>query len=214
MIQTFVISSDDALHATLAEHITCQKWNSSSKTPLHGQATILIMDTGSLLLLSASDVQHLQPLASIILCRTDTPEQDWDTLFTLHHSFYSPFRLGDMLDAHTQLCAQLTASDARHIRLSPEIELSPTGRRITHTSSGGFSELTEKEALLLETLATAGENGLPRETLLEKIWGYNEDINTHTLETHLYRLRQKCKELGGYSGISLRDGIYYIDFSK
>ena len=39
----------------------------------------------------------------------------------------------------------------------------------------------------------AGEEGCTREVLLHKIWGYKSDLDTHTLETHIYRLRQKIE---------------------
>ncbi len=57
-------------------------------------------------------------------------------------------------------------------------------------------ELTEKEALLLKTLLDA-DTEVPRETLLKTVWGYADDIDTHTLETHIHRLRAKLKTLPG-----------------
>lgn len=53
--------------------------------------------------------------------------------------------------------------------------------------------LTEKEAAILKYLSCTNEQIVNRETLLEQIWGYNENVVTHTLETHIYRLRQKLK---------------------
>ncbi|WP_142416656.1 response regulator transcription factor [Bartonella massiliensis] len=54
--------------------------------------------------------------------------------------------------------------------------------------------LTEKEAAILECLYYANDKIVSRETLLEQVWGYNENIITHTLETHIYRLRQKIEK--------------------
>ena len=53
--------------------------------------------------------------------------------------------------------------------------------------------LTEKETAILKYLYRAGETVVPRETLLAEVWGYNASVTTHTLETHIYRLRQKIE---------------------
>ena len=48
-------------------------------------------------------------------------------------------------------------------------------------------------ALLLCTLAARPGRVFTREVLLEEVWGYNSGVTTHTLETHVYRLRQKIE---------------------
>jgi DNA-binding response OmpR family regulator len=53
--------------------------------------------------------------------------------------------------------------------------------------------LTEKETSILRYLYRAGQRPVPRETLLQEVWGYNSGVTTHTLETHIYRLRQKIE---------------------
>src|SRR5471032_2498136 len=69
--------------------------------------------------------------------------------------------------------------------------------------------LTEKETAILKYLYRAGEKPVSREELLTEVWGYNAGVTTHTLETHVYRLRQKIEpdaqsakllltETGGY----------------
>ena len=69
--------------------------------------------------------------------------------------------------------------------------------------------LTEKETSILKYLFRAGEKVVSREVLLHEVWGYNAGVTTHTLETHIYRLRQKVEtdpsnasllvtEAGGY----------------
>ncbi|WP_084420791.1 response regulator transcription factor [Henriciella litoralis] len=69
--------------------------------------------------------------------------------------------------------------------------------------------LTEKETSILRYLYRAAGKSVPREELLSEVWGYNAAVTTHTLETHVYRLRQKIEpdpanarilltETGGY----------------
>lgn len=69
--------------------------------------------------------------------------------------------------------------------------------------------LTEKETNILKYLYRAGGKPVGREELLTEVWGYNAGVTTHTLETHVYRLRQKIEpeaasakllitEAGGY----------------
>ncbi|ODT15308.1 MAG: DNA-binding response regulator [Kaistia sp. SCN 65-12] len=69
--------------------------------------------------------------------------------------------------------------------------------------------LTEKETSILKFLYRAGEKVVGRDVLLHEVWGYNSGVTTHTLETHIYRLRQKIErepsiaellvtEAGGY----------------
>lgn len=53
--------------------------------------------------------------------------------------------------------------------------------------------LTEKETNILKYLYRAGGQPISREELLDKVWGYHREANTHTLETHVYRLRQKIE---------------------
>ena len=53
--------------------------------------------------------------------------------------------------------------------------------------------LTEKETNILKYLYRAGEKPVSREELLAEVWGYNAGVTTHTLETHIYRLRQKIE---------------------
>ncbi|MEM5502077.1 MULTISPECIES: response regulator transcription factor [Ahrensia] len=60
-------------------------------------------------------------------------------------------------------------------------------------ANGGKVRLTEKEAAIIKFLYRTGGKVVSRDTLLEEVWGYNSGVTTHTLETHVYRLRQKIE---------------------
>ncbi len=62
-----------------------------------------------------------------------------------------------------------------------------------HTDSKQKVGLTGFETALLKYLYRSGNMVVGRDTLLEEVWGYNSDVDTHTLETHVYRLRQKIE---------------------
>ncbi len=59
---------------------------------------------------------------------------------------------------------------------------------------GSKVRLTEKETSILKYLYRAGEKVVSRDVLLHEVWGYNAGVTTHTLETHIYRLRQKIEK--------------------
>ncbi|MEQ8402092.1 MAG: response regulator transcription factor [Roseitalea porphyridii] len=59
--------------------------------------------------------------------------------------------------------------------------------------NGRKIRLTEKEASIIKYLYRSGAQVVTRDTLLEEVWGYNSGVTTHTLETHVYRLRQKIE---------------------
>jgi DNA-binding response OmpR family regulator len=59
--------------------------------------------------------------------------------------------------------------------------------------TGSKIRLTEKESAIIKYLYRADRKVVTRDTLLEEVWGYNSGVTTHTLETHVYRLRQKIE---------------------
>jgi DNA-binding response OmpR family regulator len=94
-----------------------------------------------------------------------------------------------------------------------EIQLGPyvlkTGMRQLIWPDGQIFKLTDKETRILRYLHRAQGQAVSREALLSEIWGYDSRLTTHTLETHIYRLRQKSEngteaqvllvtEAGGY----------------
>ncbi|MRG54816.1 DNA-binding response regulator, OmpR family, contains REC and winged-helix (wHTH) domain [Phyllobacterium sp. YR620] len=67
------------------------------------------------------------------------------------------------------------------------------GQKMLIDAKGGKIRLTEKEVAIIKYLYRAGGKVITRDVLLEEVWGYNSGVTTHTLETHVYRLRQKIE---------------------
>lgn len=65
--------------------------------------------------------------------------------------------------------------------------------KLLETPDAKKIRLTEKETNILKYLYRAQEGVVAREVLLHEVWGYNAGVTTHTLETHIYRLRQKIE---------------------
>lgn len=84
-------------------------------------------------------------------------------------------------------------------RPSAKLLIDPRGKKI---------RLTEKETNILKFLYRSGET-VPRDKLLHEVWGYNPAVTTHTLETHIYRLRQKIESNPGHAQFLVTEGGGY-----
>jgi DNA-binding response OmpR family regulator len=118
-----------------------------------------------------------------------------------------PFRFAVLL---ARIRAQLRSheqSEDAVFRIGP-YEFRPAAKLLIDAKQKKV-RLTEKETNILKYLYRAGEKPVSREELLTEVWGYNAGVTTHTLETHIYRLRQKIEpeasgvkllltEAGGY----------------
>ena len=77
------------------------------------------------------------------------------------------------------------------------------------TSDDKKIRLTEKETNILKFLYRSTEDVVPRDILLHEVWGYNAGVTTHTLETHIYRLRQKIEPDPGKASILITENGGY-----
>jgi DNA-binding response OmpR family regulator len=87
-------------------------------------------------------------------------------------------------------------------------EFRPAGKLLLD-DRGKKIRLTEKETNILKYLYRAGPKAVSREELLAEVWGYNAGVTTHTLETHIYRLRQKVEPEPGHARLLLTDAGGY-----
>jgi DNA-binding response OmpR family regulator len=118
-----------------------------------------------------------------------------------------PFRFGVLLARiRAQLRQHEQSEDA--VFAIGHYTFRPSAKLLTDESQSKI-RLTEKETSILKYLFRAGEKVVSRDVLLHEVWGYNAGVTTHTLETHIYRLRQKIErdpsnaeilvtETGGY----------------
>jgi DNA-binding response OmpR family regulator len=103
-----------------------------------------------------------------------------------------PFRLNVLL---ARLRAHLRQSERRDdavFAIGP-YTFQPGAKLMTDAARRKKVRLTEKETAILRYLYHAGDQAIGRATLLGEVWGYNAAVTTHTLETHVYRLRQKIE---------------------
>ena len=114
-----------------------------------------------------------------------------------------PFRFADLLARINLHLSRHTASDDVPVAIGPYL-FRPGAKLLTQGARK--VRLTEKETDILKFLHAAGAT-VARETLLHEVWGYNPAVTTHTLETHIYRLRKKIEN--GDAKILLTEGGGY-----
>src|SRR6266849_8647291 len=102
-----------------------------------------------------------------------------------------PFRLNELLARLRAHLRQSEHSDDAVLTIGP-YTFRPSAKLMTDAGGKKKVRLTEKEAAILKFLYRAGRV-IGRDTLLGEVWGYNAGVTTHTLETHVYRLRQKIE---------------------
>jgi DNA-binding response OmpR family regulator len=117
-----------------------------------------------------------------------------------------PFRLSALLARLSALLGQHW--EDRPVSIGP-YQFRPSAKLLTADGQRKI-RLTEKETNILKFLHEAGRT-VPRETLLHEVWGYSPAVTTHTLETHIYRLRRKIEEDPGRAKILVtEDGGYRL----
>ncbi len=103
-----------------------------------------------------------------------------------------PFRLGVLLARLRSHLRQHEQSEDAVFTIGP-FTFQPRTKLLLDELQNNKVRLTEKETAILKYLYRAGEKVVGRDTLLGEVWGYNAGVTTHTLETHVYRLRQKIE---------------------
>lgn len=129
----------------------------------------------------------------IMLTGADT---DADTILGLDSGandyITKPFRLGVLLARLRAHIRQHERSDDAVFSIGP-YTFQPSAKLLVNYETNKKIRLTDKETAILKYLYRSGSRVISRDVLLDEVWGYNAGVTTHTLETHVYRLRQKIE---------------------
>jgi DNA-binding response OmpR family regulator len=130
----------------------------------------------------------------IMLTGADT---DADTILGLdagaNDYIIKPFRLGVLLARLRAHIRQHERSDDAVFTIGP-YSFQPGAKLLLEAQTNKKVRITDKEAAILKYLYRTSDKVVRRDVLLDEVWGYNAGATTHTLETHVYRLRQKIEE--------------------
>ena len=103
-----------------------------------------------------------------------------------------PFRMSVLLARMRAQLRQNAASENASFSIGPYI-FRPSRRVLFDARTEEEIFLSEKECAILRYLLRAGDRVVGRKTLYEEVWGHNAPLTTHTLQTHVYRLRKKIE---------------------
>jgi DNA-binding response OmpR family regulator len=204
--QILLVDDDDALREALAEQLALHEEFVTRQAPNAGAARDLIKaEKPDLILLDVG----LPDLDGRLLCRElraaniqspvimlTAASGESDTIDGLEAGandyVTKPFRFGVLL---ARIRAQLRAHEQTEdavFEIGP-YQFKPSVKMLLDAQMKRV-RLTEKETSILKYLYRAGKAVVGREVLLREVWGYNAGVTTHTLETHIYRLRQKIEK--------------------
>lgn len=119
-----------------------------------------------------------------------------------------PFRLAELM---ARLRAQLRIFESSEdvvFEIGNYI-FSPSRKLLTEKITNQRIHLTEKETAILKFLYRSGKEPIIRQVMLNEVWGYNAGVTTHTLETHIYRLRQKIEKDPAHATLLVTEGGGY-----
>ena len=125
-----------------------------------------------------------------------------------------PFRLAELI---ARLRAQIRGFETSEnaVLLIGPYHFRPGTRVLTEPTSNRRIRLTDKEAAVLKYLYHAGRKPVSRQALLRDVWGYATVASTHTVETHIYRLRRKIEPDPAKARILVNvDGGYRLGYER
>src|ERR1700694_4561260 len=200
-----IVDDDDDLRSSLVEQLALhdefeaaavESGTKGVQTAKAGQIDLVIMDVGLPDVDGREAVRILRKngfkAPIIMLTGHDT---DSDTILGLESGandyVAKPFRFVVVLALIREKMRQHEASEDAVFNIGP-YTFRPSSKLLLN-SKGNKVRLTEKETAILRYLYRAGQKPVSREMLLQEVWGYNSGVTTHTLETHIYRLRQKVE---------------------
>jgi DNA-binding response OmpR family regulator len=201
-----IVDDDAALRHSLAEQLQLHEEFNAAQAPTAGEALemaktqyfdAILLDVG----LPDMDGRELcrvmrrSGIRTPILMLTGA-DGEADTILGLDSGandyITKPFRLNVLLARLRAQLRQHELSEDAVFTIGP-YTFRPSVKTLIDDAKRKKVRLTEKETAILKYLYRAGDRIIGRDTLLNEVWGYNAGVTTHTLETHVYRLRQKIE---------------------
>ena len=151
-----------------------------------------------------ADLRKKYPSVPLIFLSADSKADDRLNIYVK-----KPFALMNFLDVLRAAYNNLDNSEDGYLTFNG-YELRPNLREIADLSSGSVTKLTEKEVSILKYLYKTQGTYVSKTDLQLNVWKYSEEVTTHTIETHIYRLRQKVEQNGGRRLIVTDNGGYML----
>ena len=216
-----IIDDDDDLREALAEQLALHEAFRPVQAATATEGVKLGRETRADLILLDVDLPDMDGRETCRLIRkagVATPiimltgaSSDSDTILGLdagaNDYVTKPFRFAVLLARIRAHLRSHEQSEDAVFRVGP-YEFRPAAKVLVD-DHGRKVRLTEKETNILKYLYRAGAKAVSREELLTEVWGYNAGVTTHTLETHIYRLRQKIEPEPGQARLLLTDAGGY-----
>lgn len=155
-----------------------------------------------------SGLKNKYPHTPVIICLE--PEEDCPRETARIKYVQKPIRLNEFLNKLIASISIIRKTDAGKLRFG-KYELRPLQKEIFNFETKRLVKLTEKEVSVIQYLYKIKNRMIGKEELLKQVWGYHPDVTTHTIETHIYRLRQKVEQnLPESQIITTVDGGYML----
>jgi DNA-binding response OmpR family regulator len=201
-----IVDDDEELRLTLAEQLDLHEEFSTIQAGSGEEALVMvrehtpdlvIMDVGLPDVDGRSLVQQLRAGGfknPVIILTGHASDEDAviGLDFGANDYVFKPFRFAVLLARIRAHLRQHDASDDAVFQIGMYV-FKPSSKHLVN-EKGSKLRLTEKETAILKFLYRANSSVVTREVLLREVWGYNANVTTHTLETHIYRLRQKIEK--------------------
>lgn len=151
-----------------------------------------------------NELRQKYPTIPLIFLSAENKENDILNIYVK-----KPFSLMSFLDVLRAANNNLDNSADGYLTFN-DYELRPNLREIVDIQSGNVIKLTEREIDILKYLYKNQGHYVSKSDLQRNVWKYNEEVATHTIETHIYRLRQKVEQKGGRRLIITENGGYML----
>ena len=152
---------------------------------------------------AVKELFHAIKFDTIFIINCDNDVIETDKLNSKIVLLSIPIQFRDLYKRVSSALEQINSQAARKLNFNI-FTYDPSMRTLSNDNL--YLRFTEKESQIFNSLLDNSNIYISKKNLLKKVWSYNEDIDTHTLETHIYSLRKKIEK-----NLLLKDLIVFED---